>query len=130
MPARYRIAVFGKTGCDKCRVLNGRIDRILASGRWPDFEKVYYDLTTEEGLIAFAQAECINPSRIPAVLVMRWNQETGDYEPIPRRRPPEPRAGLRSPLYPYLGLQTDYREEGGGTLSAPMVERLLQEVQS
>ena len=69
--ASYRVLVFGKEGCDKCGLLNQRLDKILADEEFAGFEKVYHDLGTVEGLLAFCRAECINPQRIPAMLVAR-----------------------------------------------------------
>ena len=67
----FRVLVFGKVGCDKCAMLNRRLDRLFAEESWQDFEKQYCDIETEEGLIAFCRAQCVNPSRIPALLVTR-----------------------------------------------------------
>ena len=40
MGKKYQIKVFGKDGCDKCHVLNQRIDQLLSKGDdWSDFDK-------------------------------------------------------------------------------------------
>lgn len=128
MDKPYRVQVFGKTGCDKCAVLNQRLDRLLAKEAWQSFEKQYCDVETEEGLVAFCEAECINPQRIPAMLVTRLNPDTGVHEPIPAT--PETRASGtdgKSRLAVRLGIQTDYSEEGRGIISPRMIKSVLEE---
>jgi len=123
----FRVMVFGKVGCDKCAMLNRRLDRLFAEEAWQDFEKQYCDIETEEGLIAFCRAQCVNPSRIPALLVTR-RQPDGSYAPLPSRC-----AGTaddvcgRSRLYQFLGLQTDYSDAGHGLITPAMIEAVLQE---
>lgn len=109
----YRILVFGKPDCAKCKALNKRLDKLLATDEWADFEKQYCDLETEDGLVRFSEAECINPQRIPALLITHWNETEGEYAPVPRAALDHPEA---SRLYQYLGLQTDYSEAGRGVL--------------
>lgn len=125
---KYRIHVFGKAGCDKCAVLNQRIDALLAKPEWSHFDKQYHDLGTEDGLVAFAQAECINPQRIPAMLVSRFNEAKNRYEPIPNpalgRADATPDA---TGIYLHLGLQTDYSDAGKGVLSPRMIASVLEE---
>jgi len=127
----YQILVFGKKGCQKCTVLNQRLDKLLASPEYAGFEKVYCDVETETGLIHFCEAECINPSRIPAMLVARPDAESGFPVPLPN---PEPGAECPvckgSRLYQYLGLQTDYSEEGKGLLTPKMIETVLAEARA
>lgn len=124
---QFRVMVFGKTGCEKCKVLNRRLDRLFAEERWQDFEKQYCDVETEEGLIAFCRAQCVNPSRIPALLVAR--RTDGDcYVPVQNLRADtaDPVCG-RSHLYQYVGLQTDYGEIGNGLITPEMIEAVLNE---
>lgn len=129
MAARFQIRVFGKPGCDKSQLLDRRLDRLLAKEEYPDFEKLYCDIETIDGLVAFAEAECINPSRIPAVLVTTWDENEEDYQPVYATEP-----GLHDPvcnkskLYQYLGLQTDYSENGKGIISPKMIRAILIEV--
>ena len=52
----YRVEVFGKAGCDKCAVLNQRLDKLLGEETWQSFEKVYRDVLTEDGLVEFSEA--------------------------------------------------------------------------
>jgi hypothetical protein len=127
MPKPFQIRVFGKAGCDKCRTLEQRLDRMLECEEWAAFERAYRDLLTEEGLVDFCEADGINPQRIPALLVCRWNAERGDYEPVANPNPgaPDPDCG-RARLYAHVGLQTDYSAEGGGVVSPKMIAAVLR----
>ena len=126
----FRVMVFGKTGCEKCKVLNRRLDRLFAEEQWRDFEKQYCDVETEDGLIAFCRAQCVNPSRIPALLVTQCTEE-GCYVPVQTLN-----AGVadsvcgRSHLYQYVGLQTDYSEVGSGLITPEMIEAVLLEARA
>jgi len=40
MEKYFQIHVFGKAGCDKCAVLNKRLDQMLTEEEWEAFEKV------------------------------------------------------------------------------------------
>lgn len=124
----FRILVFGKPGCDKCKVLNQRLDTLLAKEEWADFEKLYCDVTTEDGLVQFARAECVNPQRIPAFMITRRKGDTDRYEPVMARKPGEPDPICKqSKLYQHLGLQTDYTDAGKGVISAGMITAVLEE---
>jgi hypothetical protein len=127
----YRVEVFGKAGCDKCGTLNQRLDKLLEKPEWADFEKQYWDLETEEGLVAFCEAECINPQRVPALLLSRRNEATGEYEPVsvPPSTAHDPVCG-HSRLYQYLGLQTDYSEEGRGVITPKMIAAVLSQARA
>jgi hypothetical protein len=126
----FRVMVFGKTGCEKCKVLNRRLDRLFAEAQWQDFEKLYCDVETEDGLIAFCRAQCVNPSRIPALLVTQCTPE-GGYVPVQNLSAgtSDPVFG-RSHLYQYVGLQTDYSEAGSGLITPEMIEAVLNEARA
>ena len=115
----FRVLVFGKTGCEKCKVLNKRLDDLLGKPEWADFEKQYCDVETEDGLVAFCRAECVNPNRIPALVVARVHPENGGHEYLPN---PEPgtEKGL---LYSVLGIQTDY--SGSGVIPPKLIASVL-----
>jgi hypothetical protein len=131
MTKPYRIQVFGKAGCAKCKTLNQRLDKLLSDEKWNDFEKEYCDVETVEGLVAFASAECINPQRIPALLVTRHREETGNYEPVQTRNPqPQDEICGKSKLYQYVGLQTDYTDNGKGVISPNMITAVLEEARA
>ena len=131
MNKRFRIQVFGKEGCDKCKTLNRRLDKLLADETWQDFEKQYCDVETEDGIITFSEAECINPQRIPALLVTAWDEATQAYERVPNPSPgvADSTCG-KSRLYQYLGLQTDYSDTGRGVITPVMINAILDEARS
>ena len=127
----FRVMVFGKTGCDKCKLLNKRLDELFTKPEWSEFEKVYYDVETEDGLVPFCRAECISPNRIPAMLVTRWNSDKSRYENIPNPSPDREDAVLKkSRLHSYLGLQTDYSETGQGVITPKMLTSVLDEART
>jgi hypothetical protein len=127
----YRILVFGKPGCDKCAVLNQRIDTMLSAEEWRDFEKEYCDVETEEGLVHFASSECINPQQIPAMLLTRREEESESYVPIPNPHPGErDEVCCDSKLYQYVGLRTDYSDVGKGVISPAMITAVLDEARA
>ncbi len=129
MAAKYQIRVFGKQGCDKSHTLNQRLDKLLTKEGFDAFEKLYCDVETIEGIVAFAEAECIHPSRIPALLVTEWNEEAGDFDPVSVKESGATDAsGMTARLYQYLGLQTDYSDIGKGVISPKMIQTLLDEV--
>jgi len=127
MSKSFRIQVFGKAGCDKCKTLNQRLDKMLANPEWDAFDKEYCDVMTVEGLIPFCEAECINPHRIPALLVTRRDKSTGVYEPVPNPQPGEADEICgRARLHQYVGLQTDYTT-GGGVITPKMIAAVLSD---
>ena len=132
MAKKFQLTVFGKAGCEKCKVLNKRLDDLLAKPEWgDDFEKLYADAESEDGLVAFAKAECISPNRIPAVLVSKLNDTTGKYQPLANPAPGKVDAVLKkSKLYQYLGMQTDYTDEGKGLITPKMITALLEEARA
>ena len=124
----FQVMVFGKTGCEKCKVLNKRLDDLLVRPEWADFEKTYCDVETEDGLVQFCRTECVNPNRIPAVVVARWNAENSRHERIGNAHPETADPVLKkSKLYTYLGLQTDYSVTGQGLITPKMLTSLLEE---
>ncbi len=130
----YQVLVFGKVGCQKCAVLEKRLDDLLAKDEWRGFSKRKFDLGTEDGLVEFARLECLNPQRVPGFVVARKNPETDRFEPLPN---PGPKAepGKKdvcgnSRLYSWLGLQTDYSDQGRGVISPKMITAILTEAKS
>lgn len=123
-----RITVFGKAGCEKCKILNQRLDKLLDQPAWQEFDKVYFDLTTEEGLVAFCQVECANPQRIPGFVVMQRDEASQSYRPLPNPNPGKrDKACGNTRLFQHLGLQTDYSEAGGGVITPKMITAVLSE---
>jgi hypothetical protein len=122
----YRVLIFGKEGCAKCEVLKERLGKTLGTDKWADFDKQYLSVKTAEGLVAFSRAQCINPSRIPAMLVTKRDPETGEYRYMPNPTPgAEDPVCQKSKLYQYLGLQTDYSDTGKGVISSKMITSVL-----
>ncbi|MBN2450949.1 MAG: hypothetical protein JXR77_11200, partial [Lentisphaeria bacterium] len=87
--------------------------------------KHYCDLETADGMLAFCKAQCVNPSRIPAIMVMRRTPE-GGFLPLENPSPgaPDPSCG-KSALYQFVGLQTDYSGTGKGLITPAMMESVL-----
>jgi len=124
--SKFIIKVFGKPGCDKCKVLNRRLDSLLGKDEWQDFSKIYCDVETEEGLVEFCNVECINPQRIPAMVVASSGDEEGHALMENPRKGEVDQVCKDSKLYTYLGLQTDYTT-GGGVLTPKMLKSVLDE---
>ena len=126
MPKQYIVHVFGKEGCAKCTMLNRRLDTLLATAPYKDrFVKKYDNLFTEEGLMYFCLAQCVNPNRVPAMVIA---DEEGNFLENPTPGAPDEICG-RSKLYQYLGIQTDYSSEGRGIITPEMIESILKSVQ-
>lgn len=131
MATPFRIRIFGKPGCDKCQVLKDRLDKLLEKDEWQAFDKEYCDVENEEGIISFCEAECVNPQRIPAMLILKHNDETNEYEAMPNKTPGKrDEICKNSRLYQHLGLQTDYTDEGRGVLSPRMITAVLSEARA
>ena len=127
----FRVIVFGKAGCRKCKVLNSRLDSLLKKENWQDFGKRYVDVETEDGLVEFCKTECINPQRIPALVVEKRSDDTDGYRPVPNPRPGAPDEVCGdSKLYTILGLQTDYTDRGRGVLTPKMIRSVLTEARA
>jgi hypothetical protein len=128
MSSKYRVQVFGKLGCNKCKALNRRVEKLLSSAEWADFDNVYTKLDTIDGLVEFCSAECINPSRIPAVMILKEDPESKEFRRIPESHPENwDKVFGKSRLYSYLGLQTDYSLSGRGVLTPKMLKALMEE---
>jgi hypothetical protein len=126
---KMKIVVFGKTGCVKCKVLQSRLDELLAHEEWKSlYVKEYCDIETLDGIVAFCKTECVNPQRIPAFLIMNWNAETKAYEPLENPAPGRADGICKhSRLYQFVGIQTDYTDVGKGVITKPMIEAVLAE---
>jgi len=127
----YQIMIFGKAGCDKCAVLEKRVDSLITKPDWQEFGKLKIDVESEEGLVEFCQCECVNPQRIPAFVVQKWNDKTKSYENVQNPSPSsEDDVCGNSKLYTLMGIQTDYTERGKGLISPKMIKSVLQEAKS
>ncbi len=125
MAKPFQVVVFGKVGCDKCKILQKRVDDLLAKPEWADFEKAYFDVETVDGLVEFCKAECLNPQRLPAMLVRRAAGSGVEAIPVEPSAVPDPVLG-QTRLYHILGLQTDYGAEGRGVVSPRMITSVLE----
>ena len=122
------VNVFGKPGCAKCAMLNRRLDKMLAEDpRYARFHKEYHNVLSEAGLVEFCKSECLNPSRIPAMVISCADSEGKSHYLVN----PDPDAFdsvcRHSKLYQFLGVQTDYSEEGKGIISPEMIKSILDE---
>ena len=108
--------VFGKEGCSKCAALKRRLERLLVK---PDYSMItmkYHDVMTLDGIVDFCKAECLNPNRIPALLL----ENDGKYVEIPEcvwdelDKDAELKNSRFDPgvTYPYVGVQTNYDDTG------------------
>ena len=131
MDSNYRVRVFGKAGCQKCDMLKRRLGKLLGQEEWSDFDQEYSDVESQDGFVTFCRAQCLNPSRIPALLIERKREETGEYEIVPNPAPgdSDPVFGA-SKLYQWLGLQTDYTDVGKGTITPKMLTSILTEARA
>ena len=121
------VNVFGKPGCAKCAMLNQRLDKLLTEPRYAVFKKEYHNVLAEDGLLDFCKAECLNPSRIPAMVISRKDaQGRQHYLANPTPDTPDP-VCRHSKLYNFLGVQTDYSEEGKGVITPKMIQSVLDE---
>lgn len=112
------VHVFGKTGCAKCAVLQKRLDSILGDPKYQGkFVKEYDNVLTEEGLVKFCRVQCVNPNKIPAMVI---GFEDGSYM--------EGDLKTKTPYtYRYLGIQTDYSDVGKGVLTPEQIREILDE---
>lgn len=117
--------VIGHTGCKKCEMLNRRLDALLEKEPYKSsFAKFYHDTEDprgmeekEKALMFFCKAQCVNPNRIPALII---TDERGEF--LERKgRPVKPVQ-----LYQYVGIQTDYTD-GGGILPPEIIKDTLDE---
>jgi hypothetical protein len=109
---KFLVQVFGKKGCPKCKVLNKRLDKVLEKPEWEGFEKSYFDVTTVDGLVNFGKAECLNGQRIPSFLVCKIDDK-GQTHKIRQTFKEELDTESGKYRFPtYVGLETDYSEDG------------------
>ncbi|NLG13376.1 MAG: hypothetical protein GX561_04125 [Lentisphaerae bacterium] len=122
--SQYVVHVFGKEGCAKCTMLNRRLDDLLSKEPYKGkFVKQYDDLRSEDGLRNFCLAQCVNPNRIPAMVVANLD---GSYIENPNPGAADEICG-NSRLYQYLGIQTDYT--GKGIITPEMIRSILDVVE-
>ncbi len=130
MDATLEAVVFGKTGCDKCKVLLRRVNELTQAPEWADVRVRYLDVETEEGLVEFCRMECLNPQRLPA-LVMGCVEADGQFRPIPAAPSAVPDLLLGAcRLYHIVGLQTDYSPRGRGVITPAMIAAVFEQARA
>ena len=125
--ANLKVMVFGKKGCQKCTVLNQRLDKLMAKDEYKGFEKLYRDVETVDGLIDFCEAECLNPSKIPAMVIAK-EVDGGKLEWLPNNTAGnDAEVYKKSKTHQFLGLQTDYSSVGKGIIAPKQIQATLDE---
>lgn len=117
--------VFGKEGCSKCAALKRRLERLLTKPEYSMIKMEYHDVMTLDGIVDFCKAECLNPNRIPALLMA---SESGYV-----RQPAWAESMFDSSTpyfafdpaatYPYVGVQTNY--DGNGVITEQTIQGIL-----
>jgi thiol-disulfide isomerase/thioredoxin len=115
-----QVVLFGKTGCGKCKVLKGRVEKLLEKDDYKDFSLVYHDILNENSLVEFCKVEELNPQRIPAVVIYKDSMPQVHYLKLAL---PEACGDIQ--LNAKLGVQTDY-DTGNGTITPEVVMHLLE----
>ena len=110
--------VFGKEGCGKCALLKRRLADILSMPEYSDVSMEYHDVLALPGIVEFCKSGCLNPNRIPALLISR----DGKWVDSGMRLDSE---GVfdQSVTYPYAGMQTDY--DNGGVIRPADIRRVI-----
>jgi hypothetical protein len=104
---RFLIVIYGKDGCDKCVRLKNNVSSILEENNGlNNFDMDYQNLSTIEGMQAYALAETVNGQRIPALQIMKYSEEKKSYVKIPY--PGAAKGSAAKPFFYYLQLETDY----------------------
>lgn len=117
------VHLFGKEGCTKCAAMKRRLTALLERPEFAAFRIEYHDVMTLPGIVEFCKAGCLNPNRIPAVLV---SGEDGKYLPGRIRRRTDEGVFAESVTFPFAGIQTDY-DHGGGVVSPAALEDVLRQ---
>lgn len=122
---KFLVQVFGKKGCPKCKVLNKRLDKVLAKPEWEGFEKTYSDITTVDGIVNFGKAECLNGQRIPSFLICKVD-EKGEARKIMQTFEEGIDEKTGTYRYPaYVRIETDY--SNGGVITPADIESVFKE---
>lgn len=120
--------VFGKEGCSKCAALKRRVDQLRSLDEYGDVKMEYHDVMTLDGIVAFCKADCLNPNRIPALIM---SDDDGRYIRSGRSeaRGDTPADYKESVTYQWVGVQTDY-DNGGGLITPDMIRQVFQEARA
>lgn len=104
----YVIVIYGKDGCTLCTRLKAEVNELLARQACEQFDLHYQNLSTQEGMVAYAKAETVNGQRLPALQILKYDPARQAYRKIRDLRPECPQTGW---VPTYLQLQTDYQRE-------------------
>lgn len=106
----YLIVLYGKNDCALCARLREEVEMVLKDEAFRrDFDLDYQNLSTAEGMVAYAKSETVNGQRIPALQIMKFNHADGAYRKIPDTRLERYDEGNGELVVPaYLQLQTQY----------------------
>lgn len=106
----YLIVLYGKNDCALCARLREEVEMVLKDEAFRrDFDLDYQNLSTAEGMVAYAKSETVNGQRIPAIQIMKFNHAGGAYRKIPDTRPERRDEGNGELVVPvYLQLETEY----------------------
>ncbi len=128
--SEFLVVVYGKDGCPRCDKLKRDVQEVLSeSDHGHRFAMNYENLSTIQGMRAYALAETVNGQRIPALQVMKYSAAREAYEKIPQVGKIMGKEGTSCKNQPfYLQLETDYsahdpsigRNEIGELLSRAM----------
>ena len=111
----YLVVIYGKNGCDRCARLLHDVKSVLGeSGLGDEFDLDYQNLSTVDGMIAYAVSETVNGQRLPALQIMKYEGVSGSYVKILDTRSGVSFSGGGEFFEPvYLQIQTDYSSAGG-----------------
>lgn len=127
---KFIARVFGKAGCSKCDTLKRRLSTLLSTPEYSMFTMRYYDIKTLDGIVEFCKAGCLNPNRIPALLIT-YVDENGQerYVRNPQQYSKDPSIYDAGVTFQWVGTQTDYGA-GSGLITPKMIKAVLDKALS
>ncbi len=125
---KYLVVIYGKNGCEKCVRLKKEVSQILEEDNsLNDFDMDYQNLSTIEGMQAYALAETVNGQRIPALQIMKYSENKKSYVKIPY--PGNGKDSDAKPFLYYLQLETDYSSDDAG-IDPERIKKIMSMAQS
>ncbi len=125
---KYLVVIYGKNGCEKCVRLKKEVSQILEEDNsLNDFDMDYQNLSTIEGMQAYALAETVNGQRIPALQVMKYSENKKSYVKIPY--PGNGKDSDAKPFLYYLQLETGYSADEAG-IDPERIKKIMSMAQS
>jgi hypothetical protein len=125
----YVIVIYGKDGCDLCLRLKNEVSAgLIRENLDQQIGLDYQNLSTQEGMVAYAISETVNGQRIPALQLLQYDDDKATYCKIPDPRPEyrdELTGELDVPVF--LQLQTDYTARQPG-IKWQQVRELIERV--